>query len=112
MYSRSQKKSTFRLRTVFITVCVFITVARALCVLHFRCFFTPSPAAVVENTPLQVVTSAPCSRAGSVELRLEAGGRDVGLRSEACSPNSLWAAARPRSVGPWTGEASYSRVGD
>ena len=47
--------------------------------------------------------------AGSVELRLEAGGRDVGLRSEACSPNSLWAAARPRSVGPWTGEASYSR---
>ena len=49
----------------------------------------------------QVVTWA-----GSVELRLEAGGRDVGLRSEACS---LWAAARPRSVGPWTSEASYSR---
>ena len=39
VYSRSQKKSTFCLRTVFITVCVFITVARALCVLHFRCFF-------------------------------------------------------------------------
>ena len=65
MYSRSQKKSTFRLRTVFITVCVFITVAitvrvhyafllpfafcnyraRALCVYIFRCFFTLSPAA-------------------------------------------------------------------
>ena len=70
----------------------------------FPLFFTLSPAAVVENTPLQ----ASCSRAGSVELRLEAGGHDVGLRSEACSPNSLWA-ARPRSVGPWTGEASYSR---
>ena len=42
-----KKKSTFRLRTVFITVCVFITVARALCILHFHCFFTPSPAAVV-----------------------------------------------------------------
>ena len=27
-------------------------------------------------------------KAGSVELRLEVGGRDVGLRSEACSPNS------------------------
>ena len=54
----------------------------------------------------QVVTMF---EAGSVELRLEARGRDVGLRSEACSPNSLWAAARPRSVGPWTGEASYSR---
>ena len=73
MYSRSQKKSTFRLRTVFITVCIFITVAITVrvhyaflspfvfslplqlpcaCIirLHFPLFFYSSPATVAENT--------------------------------------------------------------
>ena len=53
--------------------------------------------------------SASRGPAGSVELRLEAGGRDAGLRSEAYLPNSPWVAARPWSVSLWTGEASYSR---
>ena len=117
----------FRLCTVFVTVCIFITVAITVhvhyvfllpfafslplqlpcaCIMRLHILFTLSPAAVAENTPLQVVT---ISRAGSVELRLEAGGHDVGLRREACLPNSPLVAARPRSVGLWAGEASYSR---
>ena len=94
-YSRSQERSMFRLH--FHYHCNYRV--HALCIYIFRCFFTLSPAAVTENMPL------PCSRVGSVELRLEAGGHDVGLRSESNCP---WAAARPRSVGPWMGEASYS----
>ena len=38
-YSRSQKKSTFRLRTVFITVCVFITVAITIMRFYYRLRF-------------------------------------------------------------------------
>ena len=67
-FNNDVQKSTFRLRTVFITVCVFITVAITVRVhfafllpfvlplrVHyaFHCFFTLSP---VENTSLQVVT--------------------------------------------------------
>ena len=51
-------------------------------------------------------------RAGSVGLRSEAGGRDVGWRKRAPLANLLVRAAGgtpfeagPRSVGPWTGAA-------
>ena len=102
-----KKKSTFHLHTVFITVCVFITIVRALCVLYFRCFFTLSPAAVVENTPLQVASHhvrgpglLSCAWKRVVTMWA------CGVKLACQTP---WAAARPRSVGPWTGEASYSR---
>ena len=39
IYSRSQKKSTFRLRTVFITICVFITVAITIMRFYYRLRF-------------------------------------------------------------------------
>ena len=86
--------------TVFIIVRVFITVAITMRV-HYAfafsaVFFTPSPAAVAENAQLQVVTM--------FEGRVCRAALGSGWL-----PNSPWVAARLQSIGPWIGEASYSR---
>ena len=81
-----QKKSTFRLRTVFITTCIFITNYRACALaVRFPLFFFS-----VSGGSGGGYAASPCLRARSVELRLEAGDRNVGLQSGAPALTKLF----------------------
>ena len=89
----------------FITACVFITVAITLRV-HYAFTFSAVFYSVSSDGGREYTASGShyVRGPGLSSCAWKRSVCDVGLQSEACSPNSPWAAARPRSVGPWTGE--------